>query len=150
MPYGPFLAHDGKWFVLAITHQFWPKACEALGRPEWMQDPRFATEALRQKHESELNRLVGAAMGQQDAAVWQERFVALGIPGATVLGIRDAFAHPQAVARRMLQGFGGPHPIARAVQVAQQAEGLAVVLAHLVFHVAHAGVGHGQFGQLAV
>ena len=118
MPYGPFLAHDGKWFVLAITHQFWPKACEALGRPEWMQDPRFATEALRQKHESELNRLVGAAMGQQDAAVWQERFVALGIPGATVLGIRDAFAHPQAVARRMLQGFGGPHPVAHAVQVA--------------------------------
>ena len=73
---------------------------------------------MRQKHESELNRLVGAAMGQQDAAVWQERFVALGIPGATVLGIRDAFAHPQAVARRMLQGFGGPHPVAHAVQVA--------------------------------
>jgi crotonobetainyl-CoA:carnitine CoA-transferase CaiB-like acyl-CoA transferase len=118
LPYGPFLARDGKWFVLAITHQFWAKACEALGHPEWIQDPRFATEALRQEYESELNRLVGAAVGQQDAAVWQERFVGLGIPGASVLGIRDAFAHPQAVARQMLQGFGGPHPVARAVHVA--------------------------------
>ena len=38
----------------------------------------------------------------------------------------------------------------RALQVAQQAEGLAVVLAHLVGDVADAGVGHGQLGQLAV
>jgi crotonobetainyl-CoA:carnitine CoA-transferase CaiB-like acyl-CoA transferase len=118
LPYGPFLARDGKWFVLAITHQFWPKACDALGHPEWTEDPRFATEALRQANEAELNALVGAAMAQQDAQHWQDRFVALGIPGATVLSIRDAFAHPQVVARQMLQGFGDAHPVGRAVRVA--------------------------------
>ncbi len=121
LPYGPFLARDRKWFVLAITHQFWPKACDALGHPEWTEDPRFATEAMRQANEVALNALVGSAMAQQDAPFWQERFVALGIPGSTVLSIRDAFAHPQAVARQMLQGFGddpSDHPVAHAVRVA--------------------------------
>ena len=37
-----------------------------------------------------------------------------------------------------------------ALQVAQQAKGLAVVFAHLVGHVADAGVGHGQLGQSLV
>ena len=41
-------------------------------------------------------------------------------------------------------------PTVAARQVAQQAEGLAVVLADLVVDVADAGVGHRQLGQLAV
>lgn len=121
LPYGPFLARDSRWFVVAITHQFWPQACDALDHPEWKDDPRFRTEALRQAHEGELNALVGAAVSGQPAAFWQERFVERGIPGATVLSIRDAFAHPQAVARAMLQGFGASapdHPVAGALQVA--------------------------------
>lgn len=118
LPYGPFLARDGKWFVLAITHQFWGKACEALGRPEWAEDSRFATEALRQQNEAVLNTMVAHAVAAQDAQIWQDRFVELGIPGATVLSIREAFAHPQARAREMLAGFRGDNPIARRVQVA--------------------------------
>jgi crotonobetainyl-CoA:carnitine CoA-transferase CaiB-like acyl-CoA transferase len=118
LPYGPFLARDGRWFVLAITHQFWPKACEALGHPEWIADARFATEALRQANEAELNACVSAAIATEDASLWQERFVERGIPGATVLSIRDAFAHPQARAREMLAGFAGEDPLARQMRVA--------------------------------
>jgi crotonobetainyl-CoA:carnitine CoA-transferase CaiB-like acyl-CoA transferase len=118
LPYGPFLARDGRWFVLAITHQFWAKACDALGHPEWAESPRFATEALRQSNEAELNTLVGAAMASQDAAFWQARFVERGIPGATVLSIREAFDHPQAKARGMLCGFSGNDPVAPHLRVA--------------------------------
>jgi crotonobetainyl-CoA:carnitine CoA-transferase CaiB-like acyl-CoA transferase len=118
LPYGPFLAHDQKWFVLAITSQFWAKACDALDHPEWTDDPRFATEALRQANEVQLNALVGAAVATQDAQFWQDRFVARGIPGATALSIRDAFDHPQAKAREMLAGFSGDNPVARHVRVA--------------------------------
>jgi len=94
LPYGPFLAGNGQWFVLAITNQFWTKACDALGHPEWADDPRFATEPLRQRNEQELNAMIGAAMATQHASFWQDRFVERGIPGAMVLSIRDAFQHP--------------------------------------------------------
>ena len=119
LPYGPFLARDGKWFVMGITHQFWAKACEALEHPEWVDDARFATEPQRQAHEAELNTLISQAMATQDASFWQERFVERGIPGAMVLPIREAFGHPQAIARGMLVGFAGDAPApARRVRVA--------------------------------
>lgn len=118
LPYGPFLCGDGRWFVLAITHQFWRPACEAMGHAEWADDPRFASEALRQQNEIELNARVCTALASAPAQHWQDRFVAAGIPGATVLSIRQAFEHPQAVARGMLVGFDGEHPVARHVKVA--------------------------------
>jgi len=118
LPYGPFRAHDGRWFVLAITHQFWGKACQALGHPEWEHDARFATQVQRQRNEDALNARVAAAVATQDAQVWQDRCVQLGIPGATVHSIREAFAHPQAQSRGMLVGFDAAHPLGRLLQVA--------------------------------
>lgn len=116
LPYGPFLAGDGRWFVLGITRQFWPEAARLLGHPEWIDDPRFATEADRQRNEVELNRLVGEAMRAADADEWQRRFVAAGIPGAKVQTIAEAFGHPHVGLRDMLVGFD--HPIGSRLKVA--------------------------------
>ena len=87
LPYGPFLAGDGRWFVLGITGQFWPKAAAVLGHSEWTADPRFATEADRQANEVELNRLVAEAMQGADADEWQRRFVG---PASRRRSIREA------------------------------------------------------------
>jgi hypothetical protein len=46
--------------------------------------------------------------------------------------------------------FGDHADRARPAQVAQQPQGLAVVLAHLVLDIADTGIGHSQLGQLAV
>jgi crotonobetainyl-CoA:carnitine CoA-transferase CaiB-like acyl-CoA transferase len=119
MPYGPFLAGDGRWFVLGITGQFWAKACEAFGHPEWVNDPRIANEALRRENEPYLNALVSEALSRETADEWQRRFVALGIPGAKVVNIREAFDHPHVALRHMLVGFGpDANPLARRIQVA--------------------------------
>jgi crotonobetainyl-CoA:carnitine CoA-transferase CaiB-like acyl-CoA transferase len=107
MPYGPFLAGDGRWFVLGITGQFWAKACEALGHPEWRDDPRIATEAARSSNAAYLNGLVHEAMQSASSDEWQRRFVALGIPGAKVVDIAEAFEHPHVALRHMLVGFDG-------------------------------------------
>ena len=116
MPYGPFLAKDGRWFVLGITAQFWPKAATLLGHPEWLEDPRFATEPARNAHAEALNQAVAAAMQAADADDWQRRFVAAGIPGAKVATIPEAFAHPHVALRDMLVGF--EHPVGSRLRVA--------------------------------
>jgi len=118
MPYGPFLAGDGRWFVLGITSQFWVKACEAFGHPEWANDPLIANETLRRANEPYLNTLVSGALATQTADEWQRRFVKLGIPGAKVVNIREAFDHPHVALRHMLVGFDDAHPVARHVKVA--------------------------------
>lgn len=116
LPYGPFLCADGKWFALGITGQFWPACAKALGRPEWIEDPRFATEAKRQQNEADLNMLVAEAMAKQTSAEWQQRFVDLGIPGAAVKSILEAFDHPHVETRDMLVSID--HPVGSRLKVA--------------------------------
>lgn len=116
LPYGPFKARDGRWFVLGITSQFWATAAKVLGHREWIDDPRFRTEKDRQANEGELNAAVSAAMQTQDADEWQRRFVDAGIPGAKVTTIPEAFEHPHVALRDMLVSFD--HPIGRHLKVA--------------------------------
>ena len=116
LPYGPFRCRDGRWFVLGITNQFWPAAARCLGHPEWIDDKRFASEAARQQNEDELNALVEEAMAIADADEWQRRFVELGIPGAKVLSIPEAYDHPHVALRNMLESFD--HPLGGRLKVA--------------------------------
>lgn len=116
LPYGPFRCADGRWFALGITGQFWTRAAELLGHPEWTRDPRFVTESDRQANETALNALVGDAMLTRTADDWQSLFVAAGIPGAAVRTIPEAFDHPHVGPRDMLVSFD--HPLGRRLQVA--------------------------------
>lgn len=116
MPYGPFKARDDRWFTLGITRQFWVKAAEILGHPEWIDDPRFRTEQDRQANEAALNAAVAQAMQAHDADEWQRRFVEAGIPGAKVASIKESFDHPHVVLRDMLVSFD--HPVGRHLKVA--------------------------------
>ena len=116
LPYGPFRCGDGRWFVLAITQQFWAKASALLGHPEWADDPRFATQSARQTNEETLNTLVEGALSAATADEWQQWFVEAGIPGAKVRSIVEAFEHPHVAARNMITGFD--HPIGKALKVA--------------------------------
>jgi crotonobetainyl-CoA:carnitine CoA-transferase CaiB-like acyl-CoA transferase len=116
MPYGPFRARCGRWFVLGITGQFWETACRVMDKPEWTSDPRFRSNADRQDNEHALNAAVAEVIATRDAEDWQARFIDAGIPGATVRSIRDAFSHPHVALRNMLVGFD--HAIGKDLKVA--------------------------------
>lgn len=116
LPYGPFRARCGRWFVLGITRQFWATACQVMGKAEWIDDPRFRSEQDRQRNEKVLNAAVAEVIATRDAQEWQARFLDAGIPGATVRSIRDAFSHPHVAPRNMLVGFD--HPIGKHLRVA--------------------------------
>jgi crotonobetainyl-CoA:carnitine CoA-transferase CaiB-like acyl-CoA transferase len=115
LPYGPFRARCGRWFVLGITRQFWSKACHVLEKPEWEHDARFRTEDDRKANEPALNAAVAEVIATRDADEWQARFIEAGIPGAPVRSIREAFAHPHVAPRNMLMGFD--HPMGKHLQV---------------------------------
>jgi crotonobetainyl-CoA:carnitine CoA-transferase CaiB-like acyl-CoA transferase len=115
LPYGPYRARCGHWFVLGITRQFWTSACQVLGMPDWENDPRFRTEDDRRANEPALNAAVSGVIATRDVDDWQARFIEAGIPGAPVRSIREAFAHPHVAPRNMLVGFD--HPAGQHLQV---------------------------------
>lgn len=99
VPYQVFEASDG-WIVVAVGNdQQYRRLCEAVGRPELAEDPRFRTNAGRVSHRAELVPALAAALQARSRREWMEALGAAGVPCAPVYDLAEAFADPQAGAR---------------------------------------------------
>lgn len=65
-PYAAFRCRDGYFALAAGTDKLWQAACEGIGRPDLMQDARFASPSLRAQHQHELGELLEQAFANYD------------------------------------------------------------------------------------
>jgi formyl-CoA transferase len=100
-PYGTFAVSDGFINVAAATDAQYIKFCEAIHAPELAEDPRFATNALRQEARPALVRAIEGHLREDTRAQWLKRFEQFGIPAGPILGMDEAFASPLATGRQM-------------------------------------------------
>ncbi len=49
-PSGTYPCKDGWVLISAGDQHHWPRVCSALGKPEWLDDPRFTDRRERSKH----------------------------------------------------------------------------------------------------
>jgi crotonobetainyl-CoA:carnitine CoA-transferase CaiB-like acyl-CoA transferase len=79
------------YVALFVTHdEFWRRLCGEVDRPEWADDPRFATMQARSEHRDELLDLLAARLMQATAEEWVERLRPLGVAVGAVVGLGDA------------------------------------------------------------
>jgi len=65
-PRGVYQAADGKWLSIAASNQGIAKRLfAAMGRPEMIDDPRYATNAVRMRHNDELQAIVSAWVAER-------------------------------------------------------------------------------------
>jgi formyl-CoA transferase len=100
-PYGTFAVSDGFINVAVATDAQYTRFCEAIRAPELAEDPRFASNALRQASRPELASAIEGHLREHTRAYWLERFEGFGIPAGPILGIDEAFASPLATERDM-------------------------------------------------
>jgi crotonobetainyl-CoA:carnitine CoA-transferase CaiB-like acyl-CoA transferase len=86
---------DGYITVAALTDRQWLGLTRALDRPEWLEDSRFATPALRQQNIDARLELTQRALRARPAAEWLPRLTAAGVPCAPVLTRNQVIRHPQ-------------------------------------------------------
>ncbi|MDB5970399.1 MAG: CoA transferase [Hydrocarboniphaga sp.] len=102
VPYGVFPARDGSIIIACLTNSFWERICKALGLQERILDPRFDSLQKRRDHRDLVNQMISEVTSQKSvdelAAILEE----YQVPHAPILGIREALAQPQAVAREMV------------------------------------------------
>ena len=79
----------------AATQALWERCARALGRPEWIADPRFATNADRLRHRGELEREMEAVLAGQPTAHWVGVLDRAGVPCGPVNTYAQLFADPQ-------------------------------------------------------
>jgi formyl-CoA transferase len=100
-PYGTFAVRDGFINVAVASDSQFMRFCEAIRAPELADDPKFASNALRQAGRPELERAIEGHLREDTRARWLERFEQFGIPAGPILDIDEAFASPLATEREM-------------------------------------------------
>jgi itaconate CoA-transferase len=110
VPYGPYLARDGRYVNLAVASQGnWEIFCRrVIDRPDLLEDPRFADSPARRRHRQVLEELVEQIMLERDAAEWLARLSAAELPYGEVRGMAEVLAHPQVAARRLIREIDSP------------------------------------------
>lgn len=86
---------DGYMTVAALTDRQWAGLARVVGRPEWLEDERFRTPALRQKNIDARLELTQQALMARPAAEWLEALTAAGVPCGPVLTRNQVIRHPQ-------------------------------------------------------
>src|SRR5579862_4087547 len=86
---------DG-WITVAVqTNVQWLALTEALGRPDWLDDARFKTPALRQKNVEARLALTQEALRGGSAEYWLDRLTQAGVPCAPILTRNQVIRAPQ-------------------------------------------------------
>jgi crotonobetainyl-CoA:carnitine CoA-transferase CaiB-like acyl-CoA transferase len=85
------------------TNREWLALTRALEKPEWLDDARFKTPALRQRHINERLILTQEALRTRSAEHWLERLTNMGVPCAPVLTRTAMLSDPQVVANGIVE-----------------------------------------------
>jgi crotonobetainyl-CoA:carnitine CoA-transferase CaiB-like acyl-CoA transferase len=94
---------DGQVIVAAANDRLFAKLALELGRPEWVEDARFRTNADRHANKDVLIPMVEEIMRRQPGAAWVARLEKAGVPCAPINDMTHMKAHPQTAALGMVQ-----------------------------------------------
>ncbi len=94
-PYEAFEAADGPFMICAGNDRLFAKLAEVLGRPEWVGDPRYATNRARLKNKAGLFSEMAPILAAKPRAHWIEALVTAGVPSTPIHLLGEALAEPQ-------------------------------------------------------
>jgi len=118
VPYRTFSAEDGA-FVLAVgTDPQFARLSDALGRPEWKEDPAYRTNAARVVHRRRLEGELEAIFGRRPRAEWLGLLARASLPVGPVRGPLEALESDTARALGLLVEARGVRFVGSPIRVA--------------------------------
>ena len=101
---------DGEFISIAAPgDQLFPRLARAMGQPELIADPRFATLSRRAEHAEEINSIVAAWCKKHSADEIESLMIDEGVPVARALSIADIVSDPHYIARQTFIDVEDPH-----------------------------------------
>ena len=105
--YEGFETADGPIIVAAGNDALFHKLCPVIGKPEWAEDPGFATNRQRIERRDEIVAELERIMRTKPRAYWLKAIAAAHIPCTPVNSLTEMLAEPQTEAIGMLQAVPG-------------------------------------------
>jgi crotonobetainyl-CoA:carnitine CoA-transferase CaiB-like acyl-CoA transferase len=109
--YNVYRLQDGTWIALGMTiypERNWPLVCEALGRSELVDDPRFVDAAARAENHRALVDIFDACFAELTFEEWDAKVHELELIACRVNSLTDLAHDEQVVANNYLVRL--PHP----------------------------------------
>lgn len=107
-PSDVFATRDGHILMHTVGNGLFRRCAELVGAPEWLEDPRFASDEERGVNNAPLcERLAGWCAGRTTAEALAELERA-GVPAGPVLSAREVLSHPQVLAAGLMQALAHP------------------------------------------
>jgi succinyl-CoA---D-citramalate CoA-transferase len=102
-PSNIFRSHDGKWMVIAANADGpFRRLCGAMGRPELLEDERFATHLARGENQDAIEGIIADWAAELDATEIDEVLNEAGVICGPIYTVADIFEDPQYREREML------------------------------------------------
>ena len=94
---GQYKTKDGRYLSLMMLQpdKFWAEACERLGRPDLVDDPRFSTGLARYENRSECIRIFDEVIGSRTLDEWRQAFEGMKGVWAPVQTAIELYDDPQ-------------------------------------------------------
>jgi crotonobetainyl-CoA:carnitine CoA-transferase CaiB-like acyl-CoA transferase len=107
-----YRAGDRRLFKMAVvdTRRDWPKVCRAIGRPDLIDDPRYATleERLKEGRMRELIQLCDRIFAGQPMPHWQRALEEADVPYSVIANFDDVIADRQMAANGVFVEIDDP------------------------------------------
>lgn len=113
-PVQTFPTKDGWIYVMCMTQKFWLSLCEATGRTDLRDDPRFPDPNTRARNRAELSDELDRTFKTRTTADWLERFNGL-LPAAPVYRLDQALDSAFTKDAEMVSSV--PHPVKGVLRV---------------------------------
>jgi len=107
-PYQAIRCADGYVTIGANTNRLFQRLCGVLGRPEWADDPDFASNAARVRNRARLAAMIEGMMSAQPSGHWLALLDAAEIPCGPINDYAQVFSDPQVAARGMVLHIDHP------------------------------------------
>ncbi|HXG42388.1 MAG TPA: CaiB/BaiF CoA-transferase family protein [Dehalococcoidia bacterium] len=106
VPWGVFKGPKGRYFAMLAD---WTRLCQVMGRPELIEDPRFATNEARIKNKDLVHDIIEEFLqGFEDDEAAFQALIEGKVPAAPVLSPWEAIQHPQMQGRGAVRDV--PYP----------------------------------------
>ena len=103
IPTGVFATADGHINIAATGQKIWERFCAALGAPDMVRHPDYASGAARSKNRDTLNAEIERHTRKRTSADWVERFNQTGVPCGPIYSVDQVYSDPQVEHLRLAQ-----------------------------------------------
>lgn len=94
-PMGIVATQDGYLNLGVGSDAQWRAFCGLIGKPEWGEDVKFATNPVRFEHRPELWDLLRPIFAERSTTEWVTALEEVGVPAGPIYMMDEVFADPQ-------------------------------------------------------